>query len=274
MSYDFDPTRGFYAINKERKNNISSEQIVEFMQQNYSKVSPEDIKQLIFEFDSSGDQQISLEEFSQIFLPSTDTSLRRICENRRFSYYYDSHKPLELQVVLKMVRLLEKELRLISVRDSIRKNLLKQEDFTIGKAFHEIANGEEHINLDNLVVFLQKNCFYPQREDLEAILRRIDHSADQNISYEEFYELASCNSQKLSQDQMERNQLRQSRDSQDLHKQMNGQHMKSSSRSELSPPKNYFENEEEEKNKQKERSVARKLDLDERSPPQQNKNKE
>ena len=50
---------------------------------------------------------------------------------------------MELQVVLKMVRLLEKELRLITVRDSIRKNLLKQDDFTLSKAFEEISSGEE-----------------------------------------------------------------------------------------------------------------------------------
>jgi hypothetical protein len=41
----------------------------------------------------------------------------------------------------------------------------------------------------DLIYYLEGNGFYPQTEDLEAILRRCDHDGDRTISYEEFCEL-------------------------------------------------------------------------------------
>jgi Ca2+-binding EF-hand superfamily protein len=43
--------------------------------------------------------------------------------------------------------------------------------------------------MSDLIFYLEKNGFYPQTEDLEAILRRCDHDADRELSYEEFCEL-------------------------------------------------------------------------------------
>lgn len=37
--------------------------------------------------------------------------------------------------------------------------------------------------------YLEDNRFYVRQNDIEAILRRIDHSGDQQISFEEFSEL-------------------------------------------------------------------------------------
>jgi hypothetical protein len=54
-----------------------------------------------------------------------------------------------------------------------------------------LAQGGEDINLDNLVAFLEANGFYPRRDDLESILRRCDHDANQNINFEEFVEISS-----------------------------------------------------------------------------------
>jgi hypothetical protein len=43
------------------------------------------------------------------------------------------------------------------------------------------------------VSFLSQNNFYPKREDLEAILRRVDHSGDHLISFDEFNEITGFN---------------------------------------------------------------------------------
>ena len=40
----------------------------------------------------------------------------------------------------------------------------------------------------------------PKKEELEAILRRCDHEADQMISFEEFCEIVSSNDNQLSND--------------------------------------------------------------------------
>ena len=45
--------------------------------------------------------------------------------------------------------------------------------------------------MPDLISYLEKNGFYPRREDIEAILRRLDHDANRMLSYDEFCELAS-----------------------------------------------------------------------------------
>ena len=47
------------------------------------------------------------------------------------------------------------------------------------------------IGMPELISYLEKNGFYPRREDIESILRRLDHDANRMISYEEYCELAS-----------------------------------------------------------------------------------
>ena len=44
--------------------------------------------------------------------------------------------------------------------------------------------------MPDLIFYLETNGFYPRREDVEAILRRMDHDANRQINYDEFCELA------------------------------------------------------------------------------------
>lgn len=41
----------------------------------------------------------------------------------------------------------------------------------------------------DLIAFMEKNGFFARREDVEAILRRLDHDANKMLSYEEFCEV-------------------------------------------------------------------------------------
>ena len=43
--------------------------------------------------------------------------------------------------------------------------------------------------MPDLIAYLESNGFYPRREDIEAILRRMDHDANRQINYDEFCEL-------------------------------------------------------------------------------------
>jgi len=40
----------------------------------------------------------------------------------------------------------------------------------------------------DLIYFLERNGFYPRREDVEAILRRLDHDANKMLEFNEFCE--------------------------------------------------------------------------------------
>jgi hypothetical protein len=48
--------------------------------------------------------------------------------------------------------------------------------------------------MPDLIYFLEKNGFYPRREDIEAILRRLDHDANKMLGFEEFIEIAGPDS--------------------------------------------------------------------------------
>jgi len=64
-------------------------------------------------------------------------------------------------------------------------------DFVKVRSFDDIARGQTQIAVGDLNIFLERNGFFPRREDIEAILRRLDHNADQLLSYVEFCELTT-----------------------------------------------------------------------------------
>ena len=45
------------------------------------------------------------------------------------------------------------------------------------------------MSVSDLYSYLEQNGFYPRREDVESILRRVDHNADEAIDYVEFCEM-------------------------------------------------------------------------------------
>ena len=57
------------------------------------------------------------------------------------------------------------------------------------RAFDTIAKGYHAVSMPDLIFYLERNSFFPRREDVEAILRRCDHDANRMISYAEFCEL-------------------------------------------------------------------------------------
>lgn len=77
-----------------------------------------------------------------------------------------------------VVRLFERELSLQRHRNNSKQQLSLSPDFIKSRAFDSISKGQNQISVHDLTHFLEKNGFYPRREDIEAILRRMDHNAD------------------------------------------------------------------------------------------------
>lgn len=73
----------------------------------------------------------------------------------------------------------------------MKRQLLKCTDFIKIKSFNDISRGFHSICMPDLISFLENNGFYPRREDIEAILRRLDHDANRMLSYDEFCELTA-----------------------------------------------------------------------------------
>ena len=88
-----------------------------------------------------------------------------------------------------MTRLLDKEMQLQRQRLESQRQLARCSDFIKVRAFDAIARGFHAISMPDLIFYLEKNGFYPRREDIEAILRRMDHDANRQLTYDEFCEL-------------------------------------------------------------------------------------
>ena len=95
------------------------------------------------------------------------------------------------EVLSLLTRLLDKEVALQRTRGDSRRSLVNCGEFNKARVFDEIARGYHMIGMPELISYLERNGFYPRREDIEAILRRMDHDANRMISYEEFCELTS-----------------------------------------------------------------------------------
>lgn len=78
---------------------------------------------------------------------------------RKNSYYYRADRPLAFDVKDKLVRHFENELRLIKRRDQIKRELLKKNDFMKSRAYLQIADYRDEIDLCMLSRFLENNRF-------------------------------------------------------------------------------------------------------------------
>ena len=70
--------------------------------------------------------------------------------------------------------------------------------------FNVLSNNNDKIRVQDIVNFMRDEAHMnPKKEELEAILRRCDHEADQMISYEEFCEIVSSNAPDLAHDNID-----------------------------------------------------------------------
>lgn len=150
----------------------------------------EEVADIIREYDASGDGRLNFQEFAQFVLPATNNSLRHVAENRHTSPHNCPNAPLSYNCISALVNLFEKELTLQRHRRAAQKQL-NQPDFIKVRAFDNISRGMSQINIGDLTYWCERNGFYPRREDIEAILRRLDHNADQALSYSDFCELTT-----------------------------------------------------------------------------------
>lgn len=150
-----------------------------------------DADDIVCEYDGTQNRHIDFDEFCQLVLPSTSPNLRHMASTRRFSPYFRATAPIPYEVLSLFSRLLDKEMQLQRNRNSSKLQLADCQDFVKVRVFDTIARGYHAITMPDLISYLERNSFFPRREDVEAILRRCDHDANRQISYAEFCELAS-----------------------------------------------------------------------------------
>ena len=186
---DFEPMKVFETLNVDKSGSLDLAQFMEFFNAQYLKPEQHIVEALIQEFDSEARKSLGFDEFCQMILPAANSGLRSLSMGRRDSPYFRPSAPIPYEVISLLVRLLDKELSLHRMKTEALERIAKLEDFCRRKAFDGIARGYHSICMPDLIYFLEKNGFYPRREDIEAILRRLDHDANKMLSFEEFCEL-------------------------------------------------------------------------------------
>ena len=195
MNIDFDPEKVFRALDSDRDGFISYYDIYQYMREVLLvQVSLSEAEALIKEYDGDLDKRLGYREFLNFVLPATSASLRDIAlkraDNSLFSTSY-KYAPLSFSVKRQVAELIDKELRFGRSRGDLVRDLNRDLGFTTHRSFDFISRGRSFITVDDLIYFLDVNGYRPITQDLEAILRRCDHSGDQTLCYAEFSELTS-----------------------------------------------------------------------------------
>lgn len=188
---DFEPFKLFAWIDRNNNGEVGPIELHEFMSGQYMHATMEDCDDFITEYDGTQNRRLDFDEFCQLVLPSANQSLRHIATSRRYSPYFQSDKPIPYEVLSLTTRLMDKELQLQRTRNDQKRELERCPDFVKHRSFDQISRGFHSIGMPELITYLERNGFFPRREDVEAILRRCDHDATRMISYEEFASMTS-----------------------------------------------------------------------------------
>lgn len=182
MTLDFDPEKAFQALDQDRDGFITAYEIYRFLRDtSHTAVPLSEADSVIREFDGNLDNKLSFSEFAQFALPATSYSLRDIALKRPnaalYSYSY-KYQPLSYTTLRQLAELLEQEMRFQRTRSDLRRELIRHDDFVKSRYFDLLSLGKHCITVDDLIYFLNKNGQRTVTEDLEAILRRCDHTGD------------------------------------------------------------------------------------------------
>ena len=178
--YDFSPQNFFSLITSSAS--ISSRDLKAFLSKNQGTTKDSELFMMIKQYSCLQDGRISLEDFYQIFLPSTNEALRQRTLNRPMI------KSFSDSTLKSFLKVLQEEIKLQEDLEGLKELLYKQRDFSVYNAFEIIVRGKQIIDERDLIDFLRKNKMFITEDDVDALFRRVDVEDDGVISYNEFLE--------------------------------------------------------------------------------------
>ncbi|CAI2371488.1 unnamed protein product [Moneuplotes crassus] len=192
---EFEPYATFVRLDRENKGYLSPKDFYNFMQENgFDHVTMKDCQYLVKYFDSDEDGVLNYTDYMQLVITCDDTYLRAVV-TQRDPYGVNPDEYLSPILERELAILFEKEFAYHREISIICSRTKETPGFSYDKAFIEICNygysdedGYESIDHTSIDNFLRKNGFASTEEELTAIVRRIDVSADGRCSYNEFEE--------------------------------------------------------------------------------------
>ena len=128
--------KAFNALDQNRDKVIDTQDIVLFLKQHFIRIGKEEAELVIKEYDSDKDNNLNIDEFKMLFMPTTNEILRDIANRRGQSLAYEKDKPLVEDIAKLMASHIELELSHLKKRNEIKRQLLQTKDFSKQKAFN------------------------------------------------------------------------------------------------------------------------------------------
>lgn len=160
---------------------LSTSDFIRFLTHMRIYCSANDAYLIVSQYDSNSDMRVNYDEFLQVTLPATSAYLRESAQIRSGYMSY--------QVEHNFSKLLDKEMGF--QRDvELRKGHLKGRfDFNAADCFRVLdMRGVGSIDRNDLRIFMRDMALPIDEAGLDAIIRRLDHDADERLSYDEFVE--------------------------------------------------------------------------------------
>ena len=182
LNKDFDIFKLYFFIDKQKKNNIDSLNILEFLNRNGIYPNKLDIDYLILFYDENNDNQLSFSEFSNIILSNNKFT------NKIFCSFLNSNI-ISQEIEFLFSKLLEREIDLINNIKKIIYEIKGQYNFNLCHIFQLLIGSQNFITKDSLKYFLNKNYINVNEQDLIYIFKRFDFNNDNKVDFNEFHKL-------------------------------------------------------------------------------------
>ena len=182
---DFDVFQLYCFLDKEKKNYITSLDLMEFLHKNGVYPNQLEMEFIILFYDKNADNVLSYTEFLNMILSENNLCLRKICEERIGSLSYENNIPNDIGYLF--ISLLEKEIELIRIVNRIINEIKGQCDFNFHDIYHLLIGCQSYINKDTLRTFLLNHDITFSEDDLDNIMKRLDLNEDHIINFFEFH---------------------------------------------------------------------------------------
>ena len=182
---DFDVFQLYCFLDKEKKNYITSLDLMEFLHKNGVYPNQLEMEFIILFYDKNADNVLSYTEFLNMILSENNLCLRKICKERIGSLSYENNIPNDIGYLF--ISLLEKEIELIRIVNRIINEIKGQCDFNFHEIYHLLIGCQSYINKDTLRTFLLNHDITFSEDDLDNIMKRLDFNEDHIINFFEFH---------------------------------------------------------------------------------------
>ena len=182
---DFDVFQLYCFLDKEKKNYITSLDLMEFLHKNGVYPNQLEMEFIILFYDKNADNVLSYTEFLNMILSENNLCLRKICEERIGSLSYENNISNDIGYLF--ISLLEKEIELIRIVNRIINEIKGQCDFNFHEIYHLLIGCQSYINKDTLRTFLLNHDITFSEDDLDNIMKRLDFNEDHIINFFEFH---------------------------------------------------------------------------------------